>query len=37
MILNTTRMTMLNLWDVILEYEGKPFATKKRTALYLHN
>lgn len=29
MILNTTRITMLNLWDVILEYEGKPFTTKK--------
>lgn len=29
MILNTTRITMSNLWDVILEYEGKLFTTKK--------
>ncbi len=29
MILNTRKISISNLWDVIQEYEGRPFATKK--------
>jgi len=29
MILNTRKITISNLWDVIQEYEGRPFSTKK--------
>lgn len=29
MTLNTSKITLANLWDVIRDYAGKPFTTKK--------